>query len=132
MCIRDRVVAAHIGSRLGNLGEDADDDEKVLSMFLSDKNDAASRQQLPDDIRCHRRTNLPGTTGDGLYVAMDSSSRQTPALALLANNLRTTDDGGKWQQYVASVSYTHLRAHETPEHLVCRLLLEKKKKMHGP
>ena len=27
---------------------------------------------------------------------------------------------------VATVSYTHLRAHETPEHLVCRLLLEKK------
>src|SRR5678815_5511636 len=27
-----------------------------------------------------------------------------------------------WQE---SVSYTHLRAHETPEHLVCRLLLEK-------
>src|SRR5674536_188686 len=26
----------------------------------------------------------------------------------------------------ASVSYTHLRAHETPEHLVCRLLLEQK------
>src|SRR5678816_2505059 len=25
-----------------------------------------------------------------------------------------------------TVSYTHLRAHETPEHLVCRLLLEKK------
>eukprot|EP00658_Telonema_sp_P-2_P026103 TRINITY_DN20529_c0_g1_i2.p1 TRINITY_DN20529_c0_g1~~TRINITY_DN20529_c0_g1_i2.p1 ORF type:complete len:161 (-),score=33.13 TRINITY_DN20529_c0_g1_i2:30-512(-) len=28
------------------------------------------------------------------------------------------------------VSYTHLRAHETPEHLVCRLLLEKKKKIY--
>src|SRR5674536_365085 len=27
---------------------------------------------------------------------------------------------------VTPVSYTHLRAHETPEHLVCRLLLEKK------
>ena len=26
------------------------------------------------------------------------------------------------------VSYTPLRAHETPEHLVCRLLLEKNKK----
>ena len=25
-----------------------------------------------------------------------------------------------------AVSYTHLRAHETPEHLVCRLLLDKK------
>ena len=30
--------------------------------------------------------------------------------------------------YLWPVSYTHLRAHETPEHLVCRLLLEKKKK----
>eukprot|EP00658_Telonema_sp_P-2_P030995 TRINITY_DN23297_c0_g1_i1.p1 TRINITY_DN23297_c0_g1~~TRINITY_DN23297_c0_g1_i1.p1 ORF type:complete len:153 (+),score=35.35 TRINITY_DN23297_c0_g1_i1:128-586(+) len=30
--------------------------------------------------------------------------------------------------YIYPVSYTHLRAHETPEHLVCRLLLEKKKK----
>eukprot|EP00658_Telonema_sp_P-2_P070171 TRINITY_DN59770_c0_g1_i2.p1 TRINITY_DN59770_c0_g1~~TRINITY_DN59770_c0_g1_i2.p1 ORF type:complete len:136 (-),score=12.97 TRINITY_DN59770_c0_g1_i2:93-500(-) len=29
---------------------------------------------------------------------------------------------------LGAVSYTHLRAHETPEHLVCRLLLEKKKK----
>eukprot|EP00658_Telonema_sp_P-2_P044870 TRINITY_DN32777_c0_g1_i2.p2 TRINITY_DN32777_c0_g1~~TRINITY_DN32777_c0_g1_i2.p2 ORF type:complete len:121 (-),score=21.04 TRINITY_DN32777_c0_g1_i2:90-452(-) len=28
---------------------------------------------------------------------------------------------------IQPVSYTHLRAHETPEHLVCRLLLEKKK-----
>src|SRR5680860_1612841 len=27
-----------------------------------------------------------------------------------------------------SVSYTHLRAHETDSYLVCRLLLEKKKK----
>src|SRR5678816_3395336 len=30
--------------------------------------------------------------------------------------------------HAGTVSYTHLRAHETPEHLVCRLLLEKKKK----
>ena len=29
---------------------------------------------------------------------------------------------------VISVSYTHLRAHETGRNLVCRLLLEKKKK----
>eukprot|EP00658_Telonema_sp_P-2_P041457 TRINITY_DN29656_c0_g1_i2.p1 TRINITY_DN29656_c0_g1~~TRINITY_DN29656_c0_g1_i2.p1 ORF type:complete len:150 (+),score=53.26 TRINITY_DN29656_c0_g1_i2:115-564(+) len=33
-----------------------------------------------------------------------------------------------FRQGQAPVSYTHLRAHETPEHLVCRLLLEKKKK----
>src|SRR5680860_1454029 len=29
---------------------------------------------------------------------------------------------------IGSVSYTHLRAHETDSYLVCRLLLEKKKK----
>ena len=29
---------------------------------------------------------------------------------------------------LAPVSYTHLRAHETDSYLVCRLLLEKKKK----
>src|SRR5674536_221471 len=32
------------------------------------------------------------------------------------------------KEFTTPVSYTHLRAHETPEHLVCRLLLEKKKK----
>eukprot|EP00658_Telonema_sp_P-2_P013183 TRINITY_DN14996_c0_g1_i5.p2 TRINITY_DN14996_c0_g1~~TRINITY_DN14996_c0_g1_i5.p2 ORF type:complete len:119 (-),score=45.42 TRINITY_DN14996_c0_g1_i5:27-383(-) len=35
------------------------------------------------------------------------------------------------QVELAPVSYTHLRAHETPEHLVCRLLLEKKKKKNN-
>ena len=35
------------------------------------------------------------------------------------------------QNILKPVSYTHLRAHETPEHLVCRLLLEKKKKKRG-
>ena len=34
-----------------------------------------------------------------------------------------TKEGGVWP-----VSYTHLRAHETVLDLVCRLLLEKKKK----
>ena len=42
--------------------------------------------------------------------------------------------GQKLAPYIAAavrarmpVSYTHLRAHETPEHIVCRPLLEKKK-----
>src|SRR5680860_1785358 len=33
-------------------------------------------------------------------------------------------------RHVISVSYTHLRAHETDSYLVCRLLLEKKKKQN--
>ena len=41
---------------------------------------------------------------------------------------RILPDGIRLEGVPGPVSYTHLRAHETPEHLVCRLLLEKKKK----
>ena len=34
----------------------------------------------------------------------------------------------KGVKHLTAVSYTHLRAHETGRNLVCRLLLEKKKK----
>ena len=37
---------------------------------------------------------------------------------------------GEHVRCVVSVSYTHLRAHETVLDLVCRLLLEKKKQHH--
>eukprot|EP00658_Telonema_sp_P-2_P006101 TRINITY_DN12321_c0_g1_i1.p1 TRINITY_DN12321_c0_g1~~TRINITY_DN12321_c0_g1_i1.p1 ORF type:complete len:108 (+),score=26.26 TRINITY_DN12321_c0_g1_i1:149-472(+) len=42
------------------------------------------------------------------------------------DSLRRCRTTAKQDSY-GPVSYTHLRAHETPEHLVCRLLLEKKK-----
>eukprot|EP00831_Metopus_contortus_P026292 TRINITY_DN22418_c0_g1_i3.p3 TRINITY_DN22418_c0_g1~~TRINITY_DN22418_c0_g1_i3.p3 ORF type:complete len:109 (+),score=33.01 TRINITY_DN22418_c0_g1_i3:146-472(+) len=38
----------------------------------------------------------------------------------------------KNESSIKAVSYTHLRAHETSLHLVCRLLLEKKKKNTTP
>ena len=37
-------------------------------------------------------------------------------------------NGEKYEYTYRAVSYTHLRAHETVLDLVCRLLLEKKKK----
>src|SRR5450756_2710355 len=40
----------------------------------------------------------------------------------------TTGVYGRFAICRAAVSYTHLRAHETRHDLVCRLLLEKKKK----
>ena len=36
----------------------------------------------------------------------------------------------RYIDYVGTVSYTHLRAHETVLDLVCRLLLETKKNTH--
>eukprot|EP00658_Telonema_sp_P-2_P064648 TRINITY_DN5377_c0_g1_i4.p1 TRINITY_DN5377_c0_g1~~TRINITY_DN5377_c0_g1_i4.p1 ORF type:complete len:219 (-),score=29.81 TRINITY_DN5377_c0_g1_i4:76-732(-) len=54
------------------------------------------------------------SVGTGLYTR----ERMFPNMAILIPPVLCVD----------TVSYTHLRAHETPEHLVCRLLLEKKKK----
>ena len=39
-------------------------------------------------------------------------------------------DVGERERDTCSVSYTHLRAHETVLDLVCRLLLENKKTQH--
>src|SRR5678815_6093202 len=40
-----------------------------------------------------------------------------------AKSAISSDQNSEARKYMP-VSYTHLRAHETPEHLVCRLLLE--------
>ena len=45
----------------------------------------------------------------------------------IGRHLVTVGRGEQLAQTVISVSYTHLRAHETVLDLVCRLLLEKKK-----
>src|SRR5678816_2605868 len=47
----------------------------------------------------------------------------TTRLSELTKTRVSRDDSH--QPNFLSLSYTHLRAHETPEHLVCRLLLEK-------
>ena len=50
------------------------------------------------------------------------------ATAQFERTLIIVDEGAS-VHYVEAVSYTHLRAHETRHDLVCRLLLEKKKKI---
>src|SRR5674536_159428 len=52
-------------------------------------------------------------------VPIDMSAVPVSLMSLSANDIYGPRGLG-------AVSYTHLRAHETPEHLVCRLLLEKK------
>ena len=50
----------------------------------------------------------------------------TPEIAL--EHLKKVLESKKINTKFIPVSYTHLRAHETKANLVCRLLLEKKKK----
>src|SRR5678815_4462761 len=67
---------------------------------------------------------------DGYQVARELRSRAYTAPVLMLTARDTVPDKVEGLDAGADdypVSYTHLRAHETPEHLVCRLLLEKKK-----
>eukprot|EP00658_Telonema_sp_P-2_P012446 TRINITY_DN14737_c0_g1_i1.p1 TRINITY_DN14737_c0_g1~~TRINITY_DN14737_c0_g1_i1.p1 ORF type:complete len:455 (-),score=122.93 TRINITY_DN14737_c0_g1_i1:97-1461(-) len=66
---------------------------------------------------------LPQAVSDSVYELIRDEMSQALSKVAQATRSETLDLSG-W----GPVSYTHLRAHETPEHLVCRLLLEKKKK----
>src|SRR5665811_2620034 len=63
---------------------------------------------------------------EGNTVGRDNASAQTARRGLRHWHVRTLF---AWEPGdLMAVSYTHLRAHETVLDLVCRLLLEKKKK----
>src|SRR5678815_2940688 len=71
------------------------------------------------------KVNLPGTNGtnpvsfktsdgkEGWVVKLSNDSIPTPAYA---NGKILTGTGVSGRAFYAPVSYTHLRAHETPEH----------------
>src|SRR5450756_2747388 len=72
-----------------------------------------------------------------MSALLDNATRYSPGTVTVSVHLledggvmfRVEDTGiGIGADQVATVSYTHLRAHETRHDLVCRLLLEKKKK----
>ena len=74
------------------------------------------------------------TIDEGRVVKMTLAAAEILAKNLLGNFqfknfvLMLQENEEKISEYTGAVSYTHLRAHETVLDLVCRLLLEKKKK----
>nr|CUV15971.1 protein of unknown function [Ralstonia solanacearum] len=60
--------------------------------------------------------------------ALEGQSHDHPPILCVANLSRASQAVELDLSGYAPVSYTHLRAHETRGNLVCRLLLEKKKR----
>src|SRR5678815_5486067 len=129
MCIRDRDSVPHHGTYTYPRG---------LLRFELPQCDAASVDVIFNAAAFGSgwswRFYGPSTPGD------NSTMGWHDATSLLTNRTDTTWtmtlNKGQYGSYrpagtgailfeggPASVSYTHLRAHETPEHLVCRLLL---------
>src|SRR5665811_289094 len=82
------------------------------------------RQSFSFQLRdCPGECWRPGDTSIVQYAA-----RQQPVIRSGESPERVSSDAARPGQKTGPVSYTHLRAHETVLDLVCRLLLEKKKK----
>src|SRR5680860_966789 len=111
----------------------------------------ASRHRPRFDVTADGR-GMTGRSGTALVAEVADTIGLTSNLGRVVNGCRSWSDhapgkvgrgGGAWAaphrssprhwpgsgppSRCASVSYTHLRAHETDSYLVCRLLLEKKK-----
>eukprot|EP00658_Telonema_sp_P-2_P069510 TRINITY_DN58801_c0_g1_i1.p1 TRINITY_DN58801_c0_g1~~TRINITY_DN58801_c0_g1_i1.p1 ORF type:complete len:140 (-),score=29.09 TRINITY_DN58801_c0_g1_i1:38-457(-) len=125
MCIRDRaneakwrdIFVMDPGEVPGRLPEDIVKTSPPLSMQEMSPDvelyDAPQQVVIPAPARRHV---------EPIYCILSTPKLiYTRLLPLLTTSLADAP-------LVYAVSYTHLRAHETPEHLVCRLLLEKKKK----
>src|SRR5678815_4431321 len=149
MCIRDRSggvtvdnSSAEMHTTIYSISE-SPKNPSVIWVGTDDGNVQLSR----DGARTWNNVadNVPGLP-KASWVSWVEASRFDPATAYAAFDrhtfgdmtpwvYRTTDYGKTWTRIVGpdkgvrgyahtikAVSYTHLRAHETPEHLVCRLL----------
>eukprot|EP00658_Telonema_sp_P-2_P014291 TRINITY_DN15428_c0_g1_i4.p2 TRINITY_DN15428_c0_g1~~TRINITY_DN15428_c0_g1_i4.p2 ORF type:complete len:210 (+),score=56.68 TRINITY_DN15428_c0_g1_i4:235-864(+) len=132
-----RISALHREGRLNTeTGEVMQDEEvdptlgfawpEMAQETMSGWRDDGDEEERDED-RVVRET--PVLDGAMLSLLMDAGESNGPLLLdETVTKPRTLGPRGRRRQAAGAVSYTHLRAHETPEHLVCRLLLEKKKK----
>src|SRR5678815_5866350 len=94
-------------------------DRRENELIAGIRSDAAAQIYGPDLDRLRAAGDQIASILKRVPGAVDVRPEQTAGLTYL----RIKPDRARLARY-GPVSYTHLRAHETPEHLVCRLLLE--------
>eukprot|EP00658_Telonema_sp_P-2_P048266 TRINITY_DN36721_c0_g1_i1.p1 TRINITY_DN36721_c0_g1~~TRINITY_DN36721_c0_g1_i1.p1 ORF type:complete len:348 (+),score=69.50 TRINITY_DN36721_c0_g1_i1:350-1393(+) len=128
------MEGASVSTQPGNTtttNPNTNDNRHIVEAFGDEPIVTVSSLEVDPDSLSGTANNVPLQLGGGTFAKTISEM-----------NLKQTGGGGGRYKHddvdddlylfettspEAAVSYTHLRAHETPEHLVCRLLLEKKK-----
>src|SRR5678815_6070094 len=74
-------------------------------------------------IEMRVKSPMPGGVTFSQFAPLLRDTQTRPSSVPAHNTPACTGDSSNAKMSAYAVSYTHLRAHETPEHLVCRLLL---------
>eukprot|EP00657_Telonema_sp_P-1_P007764 TRINITY_DN27938_c0_g1_i1.p1 TRINITY_DN27938_c0_g1~~TRINITY_DN27938_c0_g1_i1.p1 ORF type:complete len:161 (+),score=42.54 TRINITY_DN27938_c0_g1_i1:114-596(+) len=151
MCIRDsahvvnvdRVRVEHVPLRVGaNIQPIAAEvSVKDGAKHVIFRTNIGFSNTLPFDVAVAGVGIVPRRNQDRTMVALDTMRRRCTFLPIIDQKCHEVSMGVAFDMLphlygqkflctspIIAVSYTHLRAHETVLDLVCRLLLEKKKK----
>ena len=86
--------------------------------------DEASRAVF-DVIKKHVDTYNAPPTRESMLIAVDAlegvRQQAIDGAVVVINDISSASYDAESHDWLVAVSYTHLRAHETPEHLVCRV-----------
>src|SRR5678815_2169173 len=99
----------------------------ILDVIQATKSNGHLLLKIKDGVRIKSNeeiiVNISAPTAD--YFHLSGTGDLIATGNIIATDIDMSISGtGNLTVSSVSVSYTHLRAHETPEHLVCRLLLE--------
>src|SRR5665254_21457 len=124
MCIRDRARPVSPTKATPAVTCPAEAEISVLILSLIHISEPTRLLSISYAVFCFKRTRRPPrSTRVRSSAASDVYKRQGAAGFADQGHACRDLSGRGGDQRLDSVSYTHLRAHETPEHLVCRLLL---------
>ena len=131
MCIRDRrLTAQKAQEKLIRVAKILKDQNIQFTLYIAGTGELHSElQTLIEELQLQEQVYLLGFVENmnafmnSIDIFLLSSAWEGFGFVLVEAMLRAKP--------IVAVSYTHLRAHETVLDLVCRLLLEKKKKKNS-
>src|SRR5674476_1179247 len=126
MCIRDRVWALHLQGGRRRPGTTCARFRREPELSLIHISEPTRQAEISYAVFCLKnKPQTPRSTPLYSSAASDVYKRQGLGSSPARRPTAARNDLREVPTRTGTVSYTHLRAHETGRNLVCRLLLEK-------